>query len=377
MDLPVAPLLDALKVDLPRSGTVTPKGGTIREVAMRPTWWLPGGHLQTIACGWWPVRDEPGDELRQVITLPDGDQLTVYENHPPGGGEQGDVGSKVTVLLMPGLCGDHRSGLIRRLTTRLLADGVSVLRMNHRGCGEETILARRPYHAGRIEDLLAVIDWWRDSSLGEQPAAKLAICGISLSGNILLKTLGAHGGKLPANVVAALAINPPIDLRHCVQQLSVGANVIYDRFFVRQLYRQLSRRTDETCWPNDLRRPRTLYEFDDVYTAPRSGFQGADDYYALSSAITTLGQIEVPTTVLTALDDPLIPVGLFTNGVAKWSDSTTVCIAQAGGHVGYFAAKRRKESGFWLDEFVADWVREVAAQGSGRERPDIDRPEGV
>jgi hypothetical protein len=377
LNLPVAPLFDARKVDLPGSGAVTPNGGTIREVTMRPTWWLPGGHLQTIACGWWPVRDEPGDALRQVITLPDGDQLTVYANPPPGGVGRGDVGANLTVLLMPGLCGDHRSGLIRRLTTRLLADGVSVLRMNHRGCGEETILARRPYHAGRTEDLLAVIDWWRSCRLVGQPAAKLAICGISLSGNILLKTLGALGGKLPANVVAALAINPPIDLRHCVQQLSVGANVIYDRFFVRQLYRQLSRRKDETRWPDDLRRPRTLYEFDDVYTAPRSGFQGADDYYARSSAITTLGQIEVPTTVLTALDDPLIPVGLFTNGVAKWSDSTTVCIAQAGGHVGYFAARSAKESGFWMDEFVGAWVREVAAHGTVREWPDSDTREGV
>ncbi|ODA32540.1 hypothetical protein A6X21_19425 [Planctopirus hydrillae] len=339
-------------------------GGTnFFDLPMSPRWWLKSGHLQTIACGLWPVSEEPGDSLREVVPLDDGDRLTVYANFPKENTSVDRSEIPLTVLLMPGLCGDHRSGLIRRLTSQLLQAGISVVRMNHRGCGEQEILAQRPYHAGRTSDLLAVIHWWKQSPWAIEASGKrrkLALCGISLSGNILLKTVGVAARELPPDVVSALAINPPIDLSQCVKQLSVGLNWIYDQFFVRRLYGELSRRTDATRWPKELRRPKTLLEFDEFYTAPRSGFASADEYYRLSSARSTLDQIELATTILTARDDPLIPVSIFSDAQARWSPSTRVVVARSGGHVGYFETRQGGKSGFWLDEFVAHWALGVA-----------------
>ncbi|QDV30579.1 putative hydrolase [Planctopirus ephydatiae] len=338
-------------------------GTNVYRQPMSPRWWLRSGHLQTIACGLWPVSEEPGDSLREVVELEDGDRLTVYANFPAENSPVNPSEIPLTVLLMPGLCGDHRSGLIRRLTSQLLRAGVSVVRMNHRGCGEQEILAQRPYHAGRTSDLLAAIDWWKQSPWAIDVSGrrrKIALCGISLSGNILLKTLGVAARELPAEVVAALAINPPIDLMQCVKQLSVGLNWIYDQFFVRRLYGELARRKDATRWPKELRRPQTLLEFDEFYTAPRSGFASAEEYYRLSSARSTLDQIELATTVLTARDDPLIPVSIFTDGQVRWSPSTRVVVARSGGHVGYFETRQGGKSGFWLDEFVAHWALRVA-----------------
>ncbi len=52
---------------------------------------------------------------------------------------------------------------------------------------------------------------------------------------------------------------------------------------------------------------RSIWEFDEFFTAPRNGFAGADDYYARNAARNFLGAIAVPTLVIHALDDPWVP----------------------------------------------------------------------
>ena len=52
---------------------------------------------------------------------------------------------------------------------------------------------------------------------------------------------------------------------------------------------------------------RSIWEFDDRFSAPRNGFAGAADYYERSAARHYLAGIAVPTLVIHALDDPWIP----------------------------------------------------------------------
>ena len=64
-------------------------------------------------------------------------------------------------------------------------------------------------------------------------------------------------------------------------------NRIYDWNFLRWLRTVVTRlhRIFPELGPVDLSRIRSVYEFDDRYTAPRNGFASADDYYARSSAL--------------------------------------------------------------------------------------------
>ena len=58
---------------------------------------------------------------------------------------------------------------------------------------------------------------------------------------------------------------------------------------------------------SQIRRVRTMWEFDDAVTAPLHGFAGADDYWTRASSKPWLASIAVPTLVINARNDPFVP----------------------------------------------------------------------
>ena len=104
-----------------------------------------------------------------------------------------------------------------------------------------------------------------------------------------------------------VAANPPIDLTACSLVLRHRHNRLYDRNFVRSLRAEVARRHAlfPDLGPVDLTQVRTLFDFDDQYVAPRSGFAGASDYYARSSSAPLIPQIAIPGLVVHAEDDPV------------------------------------------------------------------------
>ncbi len=135
-----------------------------------------------------------------------------------------------------------------------------------------------------------------------------------------------------ARVVAS---SPPIDLPRCVALLSRPRNRIYEDNFVRDLIVQARHR--QRFFPDlpPLRFPRrmTIRLFDELYTAPRSGFAGAEDYYRKASSVALVPHIRVPTLILTARDDPFIAVEPFEE--LKVPSHITVRILTHGGHIGF------------------------------------------
>ena len=73
----------------------------------------------------------------QVIRLPDGDGLILYDNVPPGWQAGGRI-----AFLVHGLTGSAESPGITRLAARLLARGLRTVRMDLRGAGKGLPLAR-------------------------------------------------------------------------------------------------------------------------------------------------------------------------------------------------------------------------------------------
>jgi predicted alpha/beta-fold hydrolase len=302
----------------------------------------------------WLTRQPLHQATARRIALDDGDVLVVHDDCPadwPPGGR--------VALLVHGLVGSHRSPYIVRWAGKLLARGVRVFRLDLRGCGAGIGLAKFPYHAGCSSDLdrvvTAVIEW----SSAEGVVPTLAICGVSLSGNILLKYLGETPDAIPASLVRAIAINPPIDLARSIATLDRSLNRWYDRHFTRTLLRHLERlrrlRPDAPMPATPLQ-SRRLYDFDDWYTAPTSGFPNAATYYARCSAAQFIPQIRVPTLVMTSRDDPLVPVAMFEDEQPRWPNVVQLHLAGAGGHVGYIARRGIDPDPFWLDWRIVEWV---------------------
>jgi uncharacterized protein len=308
---------------------------------------LRGGHLQTIA-----GRYLAGPRVRlgssyHEIPIGDGDRLSVLESIPPGW-----VSGDPAAVLIHGLAGCARSPYVVRVAARLVGLGVRAVRMNLRGAGSGFGLARGFYHSGRTEDPRAVVDWLARRI----PGSPIALIGFSLGANVALKLAAEAAARPVAGLDCVLAANPPIDLAFCCDHLRRPRNRHYDWNFVRLLRAEVRRlhAAFPDLGPIDLSRARSVLDFDDAYTAPRNGFDGAADYYQRCSAGPLIPRIALPGLVVHAEDDPFIPADPFLR--LDFPPQLALELIPGGGHLGYISRARRGGDRRWLDARLAAWL---------------------
>lgn len=93
--------------------------------------------------------------------------------------------------------------------------------------------------------------------------------------------------------------------------------------------------------------------FDQRFTAPRNGYDGADDYYRRNSSSFFLDGIAVPTLVIQALDDPWIPAEPYRCYDWRGNPSLMPLLPEQGGHVGFLGSDRRSP---WHDLVIAQFL---------------------
>lgn len=308
--------------------------------------WIRGGTAQTIAGQWrWP-QPRLGAYEGVTVALSDGDKIVLHVN-------PGEDASSPIVMLLHGLGGDSESSYVLRLTAKMTARGTTVVRFNHRGCGRGAHgLARDIYHAGRIADVAAAVDYVNS----RWPGRPLLVAAFSLSGNMLLRLLGEDPARA-AGISRAMAVCSPVDLEHCSLALASPDNKLIDRYYTRRLVRTAEGRVvlfpdlPKPVWPQGL----NLREFDAVYTAPLAGFPTRDAYYAHSSSKPHLARITVPTLLLGAKDDPVVPERSY-DGM-ELSPAVTFRLEKSGGHMGFISASPTPHGDRrWMDYAVMEWA---------------------
>ena len=297
------------------------------EYTYRPAWWVPGAHLQTL-WGKFARRRQAIATRSVVLDTPDGDTIELV---------QLDAAPEAPrLLLLHGLEGTVRSHYVGGMFAAAAARGWGADLLVFRGCGPQPNMARRFYHSGETTDLALAVDHVSRSF----PHAPLVVAGVSLGGNVVLKWLGELGESAGNIIRAAAAISVPFDLERGSRYISRGFSKVYERHFLRTLRRKAAwklRRFPDLFNANALERVNTLYGFDDVVTAPVHGFRDAHDYYSRSSSIGWLGQIRVPTLLLSAIDDPFLPAAVLeeVRVLANQNDSLRAEFVAKGGHVGF------------------------------------------
>ena len=184
------------------------------ETIYSPAWWIPGGHLQTL---WGKLfrRQPPAPTVLERWDTPDGDFVELHRVSAPVGAPR--------VLLLHGLEGSVRSHYAQGLLNEAARRGWGADLLIFRSCGSEPNRTRRFYHSGETTDTALAID--RISR--EHPASPLAIAGVSLGGNVLLKFLGERGKDLPPQLLAAAAISVPFDLARSSTRINRGFSRFY------------------------------------------------------------------------------------------------------------------------------------------------------
>ena len=318
------------------------------ELPFEPFPYLDDPHQQTIISSVFNILTEP-ESQQKIVPLKDGDRLSLEITTPKEW-----KGTDITVLLVHGLCGSHRSPNLVRMAKRLEPLGMRTVRFNMRCCGSGKGLAKQIYHSGRSEDVFEAVKALKE----EHPESPLILIGFSLGGNLVLKMAGELNTLAGAFLRQVIAVSPPVDLFSSVLMLGDEANGIYERYFYRMLRNDVYyiHKKFKDLPRVHLPRHLKLYEFDQYYTAPRCGFASAHDYYNKCSALNYMGDIALPCKILLAEDDPLVSSSSL-DGV-QLPSCVDLFKTKKGGHMGYLADPRDQKGLYWLDSLLVDWINE-------------------
>jgi uncharacterized protein len=314
---------------------------------------LRAGHTMTIFSALYPRKFALPPTARREFETEPGVRVATYCHW------QQEREARPTLVLVHGLEGSAEARYVLGAAAKAWHAGFNVVRMNVRNCGGTAHLAPGLYHSGLTADLRGVTCelierdglpsvWWGGFSMGANHALKLA---------------GELGEGAPPELKGVFAVSPPIDLEACAKDIMRPQNRVYERRFLRSLKRTLRRK--EQFFPGlvdfaRLDRARTLWEFDEVVTAPHFGFRDARDYYARASSLPYLGRIRVPTLIIHAEDDPFIPFAPFTHPSIAANPHLLLHATRHGGHVGFFGAPRAEDR-FWAENRAVEFCRFGAA----------------
>lgn len=308
-------------------------------------------HLATLAGNFW---QRPPSEVRwpakDVVYQTEPSVRVLVHSQSPSGKPKGDL------ILVHGLEGSGESGYARSMVNAALEHGWATHRFNMRGCGGTEELAISSYHAGQTSDLLAVL-----RELKREGAGPTFLIGYSLGGNVALKLAGELGEDAKDLFAGVCAVSTPIDLAACAAALALPQNFIYQGRFLNRLKARIRRRhlqAPDIYTLEHLPKIQTIIDFDDHYTARLFGFGTAANYFRTQSSNQFLERIRVPTLMIQAKDDPLIPFSTFNHPAFTQNPHLTLLTPDHGGHLGFLARRRPR---FWLDETLLEFIERVAS----------------
>lgn len=292
--------------------------------------WLPGGNLQTI----WPalysrrVFGPHPHYTRERWATPDADFVDVDWLV-----RAADTPAKTLLVLFHGLEGSSRSHYAEAFADYAQSHDMAFAVPHFRGCSGELNQAPRAYHSGDYEE----IDWVLER-LRERHAGNIFAVGVSLGGNALLRWAQEKGHDASRVVSAVAAVCSPIDLAAGGWAIGRGFNrLVYTRMFLNTMKPKALQKLAQH--PGLFKREallaaRTLYDFDNVFTAPLHGFKSTEDYWARASAKPHLHTIRIPTLVVNARNDPFVPAWCLPSQ-REVGDCVTLWQPAHGGHVGF------------------------------------------
>lgn len=293
----------------------------IKDESYKPGLLLRNGHLNTLNAYLFRKQKHPAF-IRERITTPDDDFLDL---------DRIIQGSRKLAILLHGLEGSTNSQYIIGMTNNLARAGFDVIALNHRSCSGEMNLKKSFYHSGFVDDFVFLLEKYH------QLYESVTAIGYSLGANVLLRYAGLYADNHPTNLNRILAVSAPCDLHGSSLRLLETQNKIYAYQFLKTLKHKIFLKS--TIFPDvdasQFSKVKTLWDFDEYYTAPLHGFIDAMDYYTTCSSLQVLHKIAIPTYLISALDDPFLSTTCFPYQQASDNPNFHFIPLKYGGHVGF------------------------------------------
>jgi predicted alpha/beta-fold hydrolase len=261
---------------------------------------------------------------------------------------------KPLVLLFHGLAGSYKSPYIQSTIKMLDKNGFESVVVHFRGCSGVDNKKPISYHSGKTDDAKEYIK----SLQIRFKDIKLYAIGYSLGANMLLKLLAEF--KKDSPIQKAIAISSPLVLDICASRMDKGFSKFYQYILLKDLkkglldkYAKHDMQSLLNFKKEDIKKIRTFWDFDEVYTAPIHGFDSAKDYYKRCSSREFLKDIQTPTLIINSKDDPFMTPEVLPKK-SELSKSIKLEVLEKGGHVGFIDGCFFKPK-YWLEDRILDY----------------------
>ncbi|MCX2742522.1 alpha/beta fold hydrolase [Mangrovivirga sp. M17] len=256
------------------------------------------------------------------------------------------------VIVCHGLEGSSDRPYVKGMARALHNNNFDILAWNYRGCSGEMNKNLRFYHSGATDDLELVIN--HSISLGYN---EIFLIGFSLGGNLVLKYSGEKERNIQEQVKKVIAFSVPLDLEAGSNKIAEPSNFIYEKRFLNNLIekvKQKAAKMPDQLSTTHIKKIKTLYDFDDFYTAPIHGFKNASDYYSKCSSINYVTNIKIPTLIINAKNDPFLPGKCYPSDVLSKNKMITFEFPERGGHVGF--TEFNQDRMYWSEKRALNFI---------------------
>lgn len=246
-------------------------------------------------------------------------------------------GAQRLLILIHGLGGSSQSPYLAQATHLAHERGVATLRLNLRGAD---LRGADFYHAALSSDLHDVV-----ASKLLSGYSQIFLLGYSLGGHVSLRFASETRDSRVKRIATLCA---PLDLdrgAHCFDSARAAIYRPHVLGSLKRMYRTVTFRHDflghemlghrARISAAEADRIHFIRDWDERIVAPRHGFSSAADYYAQASAGPILGQIQVPTLIAYARQDPMVPVETLTDALRGRSAQVATWELPRGGHIGF------------------------------------------
>ena len=184
----------------------------------------------------------------------------------------------------------------------------------------------------------------------------IKIAGFSLGGNFVLRLVQKCAATPIDNLQHAFCISPVLDPEKATQK--ADNNFIIRKYFLKKWHQSLSKK--QRLFPqiydfSEVLSLKTIRAVTDALLDKYSEYYSAKNYFRDYAVVEkALMESTIPTTIITAKDDPIIPVEDFYQ--LELNDQTNIVIHSYGGHNGFLDGFRLRS---WYEMEMVKLFNEV------------------
>ena len=297
--------------------------------SFQPPLFLKNAHVQTVlsssklrTLGPNAMRDA---SYKKIIETAEGVKLLGHHS------VQNNRRAKGLVILLHGWEGSADSTYLLRCGRSLYRHGYDIFRLNFRDHGDSHHLNRGLFYAVLLEEIYQAVLQVAQFFKG----GPVFLIGFSLGGNFVLRILRKCASVRFTNLCHAVSISPVLNPEDST--MAIDRIAFIRKYFLKKWRRSLAQKQE--LFPDlydfeNVMDLKTIQGVTDALLEKYSDFQTARDYFQAYSVMgSAIEDIDTPTTIITAEDDPIIPIKDFYD--LKLNKHIQLIIHSYGGHNGF------------------------------------------